>query len=348
SNHHVSDLTHSRNTVDGSRLFCYRHKTENVEFYCKDCCQIICKKCQISDHKDHDTSDIKLYRKLAMTELKNYVDNVNEKIFYMNASAVTSSKKIDQQVQAICETVTTKGRKFKLHMQRELQKEEFKMKRVVESSKKIIDKLEESVHNINTILKGDSMYGVLDRLPTLKSKQEENEARELNELYDVTSEFDRKIINTTSTINTMMGELKITRNVMITYYFKYSEIKHNWRYSPVYKVEDTLWHFKAFETGSGHLILGMIAYGENLVSDTPEVTIKLVNSTDEQKSVVKVMRRPCLATLKADYTWNTGCEKGRMSSAGFVNNDRFSLQATIAAKDILSQKFTERHGKRIT
>ncbi|KAK6172533.1 hypothetical protein SNE40_016168 [Patella caerulea] len=362
SDHRVSKLGHSRNAVDGGQPFCSRHTTENVEFYCKDCCQIICKECQISDHKDHDSLEINLYGKEAMADLKNlkteyenkmaemtnYVDHVNKKISVINTSAATSCAKIDEQVKTICEAVTKRGCEFKADVQNARQKEERKMKMVVESSKKIIDELEESVDNINIILKGDSMYDVLDELPTLRSQWQENEARELINLYDVSTEFHLGKINTT-TLDEMIGNIEMTQSVMITHNFESSEVTDVWRFSPVYKVEDRLWHFKVRKNKC--LNLGMMVYGENLASGKTKVTMKLIENYDVNRSVfgTPTFSTPSLtkeltlgtgnndvnrsifgtqtrsiASLTKELTWDTG-----RPAYIYGNNGQFTVQATI-------------------
>ncbi|XP_050416641.1 E3 ubiquitin-protein ligase TRIM71-like [Patella vulgata] len=351
SDHRVSELAHSRNTADGSRPFCYRHKTEILEFYCKDCCQIICKECQISDHKGHDTPEINQYGKEALTELTNlkiefekkiteqtnYVDDVNKKISALNTSVVTSCAEIDQQVKTICEAVTRKGSEFKLYIQNAHEKEERKMKRIVESSKNFIDELEESVDNINTILKVDSMYDVLDVLPTIKRQQGENEARELIKLYEVSSKVHLGEINT-STLDEMIGRIEITRNKELTHTFKHSEVTRDWRFSPVYKVEDRLWHFKVYQSLRGRpiqcrLTLGMMVYGENLISGKTKVTIKLINNTDVTKTV-DYTPQPTTTLFATEFIWNDVCFMRHLSPAGFVNNDQFTVQATLVVTDI--------------
>ncbi|XP_055959061.1 E3 ubiquitin-protein ligase TRIM56-like [Patella vulgata] len=357
SDHHVSDLAHSRNTTKRHPSICNHHTLEKLEFYCKDCCQTICNECQISDHKGHDTMEMNAYGNEVRIEMENlktqfqqkiaelekYVDDTNKKIFDMNASAVTSSAKIDQQVKAICEAVTTKGREFKLRMQRALQKEEHKMKRVVESTNNFIDQLKESMYNINVILKGDSMYGVLDLLPSIRCQQEDNEAHKLTMIYDVYSTFNTGNMDT-ATLNSMIGNLEIVGQAAITNTFKYySQTNHIARYSPVYGVEDELWYIRASRKkytinqlnvtySIDYVDVGMVLCGAKAQPTNTVVTMELIsnNATSNIVSKTLPLTREPLATV---FDWQKVCQCDEMKS--FISNDTFTVKGTISKINIM-------------
>ncbi|KAK6172543.1 hypothetical protein SNE40_016177 [Patella caerulea] len=287
-----------------------------------------------------ELKNLKIKLEMKITELTNYVEDVNKKNSAINTSTVTSCAKIDQQVKNICEAVTRKGCEFKLYLQNARQKEERKLKRIVESSENFIDELEESVHNINTILKGDSMYDALDGLLTMRSQWEDDEARELIKLYDVSSEFHSGEIDT-STLDQMIGQLEITQSKKLTHTFNCSEVNQDSSFSPVYKVEDRSWHFKAYQyypprSYKCYLNLGMVVYGEDLVSNKIKVTMEFINNTYKGQPVV-VVPLPRNTSLATEFIWETGYRMDELASVGVLDDeygDQFTVQATIVVTDM--------------
>ncbi|XP_050416777.1 E3 ubiquitin-protein ligase TRIM33 [Patella vulgata] len=224
SDHYVFGINETANIQKGRKIFCSHHETEKLEFYCQDCCQIICKICMMSSHQDHNTPKICDYETKATEELhklkqqldekkaefQNYSDEVNKKINNMNESVRTTCAKIDQQVKTICDDVTKRGEQLKLEVNSTCKEAELKMKKIADDTNKLIVQIEKVTENITNILNADSMHDVLDALRDTRKQQDVCQSHDLTMPCDVRSEFDQGQV-ITSTSQQMLGTLQILR-----------------------------------------------------------------------------------------------------------------------------------------
>ncbi|XP_050417816.1 E3 ubiquitin-protein ligase TRIM33 [Patella vulgata] len=351
SDHHVLGINETVKIQKGRKTFCSRHKTEKLEFYCQDCCQIICKICMLSSHQDHNTPEICDYRSEAIEELQklrqqldekkaefqNYSDEVCKKINNMNESVRTSCAAIDQQVKSICDDVTKSGEQLKEEVQSTCKEEELKMKKIVDDTYKFIVQIEKVTEYITNILKDDPMHDVLDALPDTRKQRDDYQSHDLTMTYDVKSEFSQGQI-ITSRLQEMLGTLQILRGPTLKHSFNYgilSTTKDEWFYSPVFKIQDWSWYIRARNTSykdGNYLDLGTVVYfGDRVTgSCTVKVTMELTNKSNSKKQTFT-------QTFKLPFgqlNWTKITPYSNLSVFAFMRDDSFTVKCTVLTTDI--------------
>ena len=68
------DLENNKNAKSDKTLFCVKHISEELLFYCQTCDIPICKDCSVIEHKDH---------KYNFAKVKNFVTSNNQLILYI-------------------------------------------------------------------------------------------------------------------------------------------------------------------------------------------------------------------------------------------------------------------------
>ncbi|KAK6172519.1 hypothetical protein SNE40_016155 [Patella caerulea] len=361
SDHHVFGINETANIQKGRKTFCSRHITEKLEFYCQDCCQIICKICMLSSHQDHKTPEICDYGSEAKEELQklkeqldekkvefqNYSDEINKKINNMNESVRTTCAKIDQQVETICDDVTRGGKQLKEEVKSTCNEEELKLVQIADDTNKLIVQIEKVTENITNILNGDLIYDVFDVLPDTRKQRDDCKSYDLTMAYDVRNKFDKGQI-IASTLQEMLGTLQIIRGPTLKHGFNYKVLytgKDEWFYSPVFKIQDRSWYIRArnksYKNGntiSNYLDLGMVTYfGDRLIGPcTGQVTMELIRIPNSYTTYPST--KTFTQTFEPPFsklTWKKIVSYSELSSYCYsTDGPYFTVQCTIAITDI--------------
>ncbi|KAK6172520.1 hypothetical protein SNE40_016156 [Patella caerulea] len=344
SDHYVFGINETANIQKGRKIFCSRHKTEKLEFYC---CQIICKICMLSFHQDHKTSEIcdygsedkkelqKLMQQLdeKKVEFQNYSDEINKKIINMNESVRTTCAKIDLQVKTICDDVTRGGDQLKEEIKSMCREEELKMKQIADDTNKLIVQIEKVTENITNILKGDLMYDVVIALRGTQKQRDDCQSHDLTMPCDLKSIFYKgKII--ISTLQGMLGTVETSRGPL-EYSFSPEVLdtrKDERFYSPVFTIQDRSWYIRArnksYKNGNttrNYLDLGMVVHlGDSSTgSYTVKVTMELITKSDSRYTQTLTQTfKPPFGVL----TWMETFDYSHLHIYGRTKDDTFTAK----------------------
>jgi hypothetical protein len=83
--------------MSGKRVYCYKHKDKEIEYFCKICHLIVCAKCMFAEHNGHELAQLEdvtniirqnihdlnkllLNTKRINEDNKNYVSHVRDEI----------------------------------------------------------------------------------------------------------------------------------------------------------------------------------------------------------------------------------------------------------------------------
>jgi hypothetical protein len=89
--------THYTNELSG-KVYCFKHKDKEIEYFCKICHSIVCPKCMFAEHNGHELAQLEdvtniikqniydLHKLLLNTKRinddnRNYVIHIKEEIF---------------------------------------------------------------------------------------------------------------------------------------------------------------------------------------------------------------------------------------------------------------------------
>ncbi|XP_055957528.1 uncharacterized protein LOC126819435 [Patella vulgata] len=303
------------------RRSCTEHETEELDFYCETCTEIICIKCLMSNHKDHKTPQLKDCEeavKMELTKLQTeleeqytkidrYVASIVTNVTVMRESKTETCKKIDEQVQKICDAVTALGNESKKEVETTCDEEEQKMNKIIEKMKNATQHMEATIEHLKHVLKKNSVGENIKVLPEIRSEKAEKCSTDLACLPHVVTEYRASMVNLAG-LSGYLGELSILRGPTFQHKFRLS--KHSKRRtfeSTVYRVEDLSWFLRIATRENSDLVnIGVYLYlGDQpaLESVTTRIKLELLRASDRKRLGTKEDTKTFTGLIDC-YRWN--------------------------------------------
>ncbi|XP_050403463.1 E3 ubiquitin-protein ligase TRIM56-like [Patella vulgata] len=316
------------------REVCTEHETEELDFYCETCAEIICIKCLMSNHKDHKTPQLKdcaeavkaeltkLQTELEeqYTKIDGYVASIVTKVKVMRDSKTETCKKIDEQVQKICDAVTALGNESKKEVGTTCDEEEQKMNKIIENMQNLTRQMEPTIEHLKQILKKNSVVENINVLPEIRREKAEKCSTDLACLPRVVTEYRTGVVNLAG-LSGYLGELSILRGPTFQHKFRLSKpSKRRTFESTVYRVEDLSWFLRiATHEDSDHVNISLYLYlGDQptLKSVTARIKLELLQASDRKRLCTKEDNQTFTGVMGC-YRWDDVPTVGEHSVGSF-------------------------------
>ncbi|XP_050399066.2 tripartite motif-containing protein 3 [Patella vulgata] len=330
------------------RHFCTEHETEELDFYCETCTLSICLKCLMANHKDHKTPQLKDCAeavKVELTKLQTeleerhkkidgYVASIDKKISEMRDSKTETCKKIDEQVQKICDAITALGNESKKEVETTCDEEEQKMNKIIENMKNLSRQMEATIEHLKQILKKNSVVENINVLPKIKSEKAEKCSTDLPCLPRVVTEYKTSKVSLVY-LSSYLGKLSILRGPTFQHKFTLYNPYIARRYdSAVYRIDDLPW-FLRIDTNrdNDRVNIGLYLYlGDHptVQSVTARIKLELLQASDRT--------RLCTKEDNTIFSGTTSLYEWKDVTTTYGSNYYFaSRQSSVAEKCFLVQ-----------
>ncbi|XP_050388922.2 tripartite motif-containing protein 2-like [Patella vulgata] len=333
--------------------FCRKHKTKEIDIYCRDCSVAVCDRCVILDHTTHSKTDltnvdqeirgklniIKRELEEKVDEVAKHCESLTNQISDIKNQAKLACDNVDTRVKKVCDKVKKHGDDIKCEMNKIRDEESNKLQTLHENSTQFKSSLQNSLKYINGVLNGKSTVPVVDALTNVQTLTEDSRSTSLD-IPPVRYVYYRMVDIDVKTLESLLGELETME-------------------SPTWTSSFSLYRVKTYEYYSGDdiMIQGMPWYVDvRRLSDTPTVgcylrlrgvddktvksvtasyTLKLLNINDVSKSTVA---RHTATFIPGGIGWgSTFIEWNKLKDVtnGFIeNNEKFTVQASVKIDNI--------------
>ncbi|XP_050418104.2 tripartite motif-containing protein 2-like [Patella vulgata] len=284
--------------------FCRKHKTKEVEFYCRDCSVAVCCKCVILDHTTHSKTDLtdvdqELRGKLNIIkrELEGKIDEVNKhcesltsQISDIKNQAKIACDNVDKEVQRVCEGVKKHGSDIKCKMNKICDKESNKLQTLHGDMIQFKSSLQPSVKYINDVLNGKSTVPVVDAL-TNRQKLTEDSRSTTSDIPTVRYVHYTMVDIDVTTLRELLGKVETMESRTWTSSFSLNQIVKTDVGFPAADViiQGMPWYvFVIHKTNTSGLGCYLVLRRSETVKFVKaSFTLKLLNINDVSKSIVK-------------------------------------------------------------
>ncbi|XP_055957771.1 tripartite motif-containing protein 2-like [Patella vulgata] len=332
---------------------CPRHKTKEIEFFCRDCFVAVCWSCVILDHTTHSYTDLtdvdqQLRGKLNIIkrELEGKIDEVNKhcesltgQISDIKNQAKIACDNVDQEVQTVCERVRKHGSDIKCERNKICDEESNKLQTLHGDMIQFKSSLQTSVKYINDSLNGKSTVPVVDALTIGQTLTEDSRSTS----FDIPTVRHINYTMVDIGVTTLRELLKKMESPTWTSSFSLNEILET---DVGYSGDDVMiqgmsWCVDVIHetdtSGLGCYLWLRRVEDETVKTVTASYTLKLLNINNVSESKVKQYTSTC--TFRPDC--GKGCSKlikwNKLEDAerGFINkNKTFSVQAFVKINKI--------------
>ncbi|XP_050388924.1 tripartite motif-containing protein 2-like [Patella vulgata] len=334
--------------------FCRRHKTKEIEFYCRDCSVAVCSSCVILDHTTHSKTDLtevdqEIRGKLNIIkgELEGKIDELDKRcesltnqISDIKNQAKTACENVEQQVQRVCEEVKKYGSDIKCEMNKIRDKESNQLQTLHEDMTMLKSSLQASVKYINDVLNGKSTVPVVDALTNVQTLGEDSRTFSLD-IPPVRYVYYPMVDIDVKTLQLLLGQLEIMESPTWTFSFSLNRIvKTDENYlSDDIMIQGMSWCVGVkHQTDTSGLVcyLGLMGLEDKTVKTvTASFTLKLLNINDVSKSIVK---RHTATFIPGGNGWGNCLirwNKLQDVNNGYINKNRtFNIQVIVQINNI--------------
>ncbi|XP_050388906.2 tripartite motif-containing protein 2-like [Patella vulgata] len=335
--------------------FCRRHKTKEIEFYCRDCSVAVCGSCVILDHTTHSKTDLteidqEVRGKLniikgelegKIDELEKHCELLTNQISDIKNQAKKACDNIDQQVQRVCDKIKKHGIDIKCEMNKIRDEESKKLQTLHEDMTIFKSSLQTSFKYINDVLNGKSTVKVVDALTNVQTLAENSRSTTLD-IPTVKYVYYPMVNIDGNTLKRLLGEVQTMDSPTWTSSFSLNQIvktDENY-YGDDVIIQGMIWHvFVRHQTdtsGLGCYVWLRRVEDKTVKTVTASFTLKLLNINDLSKSLVL---RDIQTFKPGGYGWGS-CKfrvwnKLEDETNGFIDNNKtFSIQASVKIKNI--------------
>ncbi|XP_050409576.2 tripartite motif-containing protein 2 [Patella vulgata] len=282
---------------------CPKHKKLLLDLYCRDCSTPICYKCNVIGHENHKKADldevgIEAREKLAtlkqklekeVKEILSFTHTLTKEITNINNSAARACDDVDKQVKKICSAAIKQGEDVKQEVIKIRDEECEKLRKLQEEFNKFENQLQTSVQCSDDALKREATIPVLDILHKVQTLADHHASRSLDYPEIRYPDFPMVDIDHQS-LKQQLGDLHaiITGTLTSTFDTSLMKVEKSY-YSNDAEIFGLTWYLEIdYHEGRLDIILYLRNPAEiNKDFDIESSTIKLINKTDQNKSVVK-------------------------------------------------------------
>ncbi|KAK6186978.1 hypothetical protein SNE40_006232 [Patella caerulea] len=189
TNHVLNAHKHNENVNVRRKSFCKKHTSEILDFYCRECSEIICIKCLMSRHKDHTTPDLDDFgeevsvkleeNKQALVKIvnkfKGAVTAIDSQTSRQRQQFDLSCDEVDERIAEICRTSRETGEQLKADMKKLIEEDEGETKKIKEDYENLISTLGASLSHADESLKDPTVGELLTISDSLTSQRKANE-----------------------------------------------------------------------------------------------------------------------------------------------------------------------------
>ncbi|XP_055959312.1 tripartite motif-containing protein 2-like [Patella vulgata] len=334
--------------------FCPRHKTKEIEFYCRDCSVATCSNCVILDHRNHTVADLQevdqeIRGKLNIIkgELEEKVDEVakhckslTNQISDIKNQAKIACDNVDTQVKQVCKEVRKHGGDIKCEMNKIRDDESKKLQTLHDDMIQMKSSLQNSLKYVNEVLNGKSTFPVVDALTNVQTLTKDSRSTSLD-IPPVRYVHYRMVDIDVKTLESLLGELETMESPTWTSSFSLNRVKTDvYYFGDDIMIQGMPWyvdvrHHTDISTLGCYLHLRRLE-DKTVKTVTASYTLKLLNINDVSKSIVGQFTYTF--TPGGDgYGSNKFIEWNKLEdvSEGFINNNKtFTVQASVKINNI--------------